>query len=172
MNNSAIGFLLVLVLNLFTGSASAQSGGVYRESGSQSVQNATKGFVLQTREVKVQASQQAGYIGTTSGAAIGGLIGSTLGANTSPALSGILGVLGAALGGLGGKAATDLVGSDSAVEILVETNQNQVIAIVQPLPAPDLQVGQAVWILNEGGKNRIIPAIGRQTANAAPAQGY
>lgn len=142
--------------------ASAQSGNVYRLSGAQSVQSVTKGVVLGLREVKVQPRVQSAYAAATVGAALGGLIGVSLGKNSGTAARSVLGLLGAALGGVGGQAAGEHIGAETAIEVLVETqgpyNRTNVIAIVQPLPAPDIHVGQAVLILNEGGKNRVIPA--------------
>lgn len=177
---SIIGLLFVLMIGMLPGQAAAQSGSVYGERGAQTVQQVTRGVVLQLRDVKVQPSQQAGYIGTSAGAALGGLIGVALGNNSSSAARGVLGILGATLGGVGGQAAAEHMGSGNAVEILVETqgqyNGTQVIAIVQPLPAPDVFVGQAVLVLNEGGKSRVIPAAVRSVNPAAgqfaPQSGY
>lgn len=142
--------------------ASAQSGNVYRLSGAQSVQSVTKGVVLGLREVKVQPRVQSAYAGATVGAALGGLIGVSLGKNSGTAARSVLGLVGAAIGGVGGQAAGEHIGAETAIEVLVETpapyNRTRVFAIVQPLPAPDIHVGQAVLILNEGGKNRVIPA--------------
>lgn len=170
---SILGLIFALMIGLYSPQAKAQSGNVYRESGSQSVQNVTRGVVLQLREVKVQPRQQTGYVGATAGAAVGGLLGVALGNNSGTAARNVLGILGAAIGGLGGQVAAERIGSDTAIEVLVETqgpyNQTRVIAVVQPLPAPDVQVGQSVLILNESGKNRIIPAALRSNVNPVAA---
>lgn len=159
--SSAIALLFAFVITAFVTEAHAQSGNVYSNNGAQNAQNAIRGVVLQVREVKVQPKQAANTVGALSGAALGGLFGAALGRNTDSSSRAVLGLIGAGLGGLGGQSVAENIGATTAIEILVETtrgNQTQVIAVVQPLPAPDVMPGQAVLILTQGGQNRVIPA--------------
>lgn len=167
--SSVLGLLFVaLMMVLFPNEAKAQAGDVYRDSGAQTMQNVTRGVVLQLREVKVQPRAQSGYAGAAAGASVGGLLANRLGSNSDATTRGVLSILGAALGGIGGQVAAEHIGAETAVEILVEVQESnrqpRLMAVVQPLPAPDVQVGQMVYVLNEGGKNRVIPSAARLQA--------
>lgn len=160
----AIAFPLLLA----TTPAAAQSGDVYREIGAQVRQDAQFGVVVGLREVRVQPSQFAGNAGAVAGGGLGAAVFAHLAKNADPAARAALALVGGTLGGFGGKAVTDSIGADRATEILVQLSQNgygssQVMAVVQPNPAPNVQVGQQVIVLNDRGQNRVIPAY-------APAQ--
>lgn len=155
--HNIIYLIAVLVLALFASGAFAQSGSVY---GGGSVQNAspvTKGIVLQIRQVTQEASQTAKYGGMAAGAALGGVVAQ---ANNNQGF-GVMGVLGSLLGGLGGQAVANAVGTTSALEIIVQTEgsanrQPEVIAITQPNPGQDIREGDRVLLIQTAGAWRVI----------------
>lgn len=152
--------LFALVLLSVVKPAAAQSANVYAYG--QQTQSVQYGMVLGTREVTVtNANSQTATIGTSVGAIFGGAIGAKLGENAGWQGQAALASIGAALGGLGGNRVAESSTTQRAVEVLVQLrgtyNPAQVIAVVQPFPGPDLQVGQAVAILGNGAQTRIIP---------------
>lgn len=156
-------FTVVFLALLFANEpAHAQSGNVYRNSGAQAAQNVTRGVVVGTRMVETQARDSTRQVGSVIGAALGGGIASQMGNQNNYASRAVLGLIGAALGGFGGNMAAESIGNTRSVEILVQlrgrNGEDQILGVVQPLPGPDVVIGQQVLVLNERGMNRVIPA--------------
>jgi outer membrane lipoprotein SlyB len=154
--------VLAVLLVLTPMPAAAQSGNVYGEYGAQTIQSTSSGRVIGLRVVQVKPRSQSGYAGAASGAALGGLLSAMLTRNTdNQAVRAALGVVGVTVGGAMGQVAGERVGATDAMEILVEMIEQggraRIVAVVQPLPAPLVQVGQMVLVLNQGGQTRVIP---------------
>jgi len=152
--------LVAMILLSLAKPAAAQSANVYAYG--QQTQSVQYGMVLGTREVTVNnANSQTATVGTSVGAIFGGAIGAKLGENAGWQGQAALASIGAALGGLGGNRVAESSTTQRAVEVLVQLRSNysqgQVIAVVQPLPGPNLQVGQPVAVLGNGAQTRIIP---------------
>jgi outer membrane lipoprotein SlyB len=151
---------VVFAMVVFATNTFAQTGNVY--DGGQRAQSVLGGTVVSIREVTVNPSTRATQVGTATGAAFGGAVGYALAKNTKNTSARMaLGILGAGLGGLGGSAVADRMGQNTAIEIVVaiptERGNPRLMAVVQPLPAPQVGIGQAVLVLNDRGVNRIIP---------------
>jgi outer membrane lipoprotein SlyB len=176
--------IAMIILSLAT-PAAAQSGSIYRQQGAQVVQNVSYGFVLQTREVLVEASAKKSNTGAVVGATFGGVLLSQVARNSGNRDVGAFGLIGAALGGLAGNSMATESGGQRAVEVLVQVQngrQPKVIAIVQPYPGPDVFMGQQVLVLSDRGQTRIIPVVQvrpqpqqpqqLEEDNEVPAPGY
>lgn len=165
---------LVFVIGLiFFEHAHAQSGNVYRNSGAQVAQTVKRGTVIGVRGVAVEPRDAGKGVGSVVGATLGGLLGAKLAENGNTYAQSGAALIGAALGGLGGNLAAEKAGQNDAIEILVHlvgrNGDDQVLAVVQPLPGPDVSIGQEVLVLNDRGQNRVIPSqLPRQAPAAAP----
>ena len=88
-----------------------------------------------------------------SGAAVGGLAGSSVGGGTG---SKIMTVIGAVAGGMAGAAIEEGVTRTQGVEITVKKNNGQTIAVVQTLsPNERFSVGDRVRVLYAGQNTRV-----------------
>jgi len=128
--------------------------------------------VLAIRPVTVEGSQSG--VGAAAGAAVGGIAGSSVGGRREQAA---VGVLGAVVGGVVGNAVERQATRESAEEILVQLANGERRAIVQARGADVLNPGDAVLIIQSGGKVRVTrsPAVAPAAAPAgkpqpAPAQ--
>ena len=90
--------------------------------------------------------------GTITGAALGGLLGSTIGRSTRANLAGAVG--GAAAGGAAGSA---IQGSASTrgVEITIDLDSGETVAIVQPGDPRDFRVGDRVRLTGNDENARV-----------------
>lgn len=149
-----IGMALAIALAPMT--ASAQSGNVYNAG--QLRGNVELAEVLQVRSVTVEdPSWQERAAGTAVGGALGAAIGRTV-ANKSRSSGARLLVagLGAAVGGLAGNSLTTILSRRQAQEVVLRLPNGRLHAVVQPLPADNLQPGDAVRILTQRGQTRLI----------------
>lgn len=90
--------------------------------------------------------------GTITGAALGGILGSTIGSSTRANVAGAVG--GAALGGAAGGA---MQGSASTrgVEITIDLDSGETVAIVQPGDPRDFRVGDRVRLTGNDENARV-----------------
>lgn len=119
---------------------------------STAVQQAAKveqGVLVGVREVAVSAS---GTIGTVTGAAAGGIVGSQVGTGAMSAL-GALG--GTVLGGLAGQAAEKVTGEPRAYEYIVRKAGGDLVSVTQKDDQP-LKLGLKVLVI-AGSQARIVP---------------
>ena len=124
------------------------------------VQDAT---VLSVRTVKVEGTQSG--VGAAAGAVAGGVAGSTVGGRREGIVVGTLGaVAGAVVGNVTERAAT----REDSVEILLQLKNGERRSIVQGKGSETFKPGDAVILVNNGGKTRVMlaPAV---TAPAASA---
>ncbi len=112
------------------------------------------GVVTSVREVTIQGADKNG-IGTASGAAIGGLLGSQVGGRGTTQAIGAIG--GALLGGIAGNAATRAVTTNRGLAYIVRFDNGESREIVQ---GPDIyiQPGTAVDVTFRPGGVVISPA--------------
>lgn len=119
------GFLLVCGVIALSGCAS-QSGDVYSRSQAQRQLSVYYGTVLVVDTVTIEGSQSG--LGTVSGGVIGGIAGNTVGGGHGRALATAVGAIG---GALIGTAVEEGTTRKNGVEITVELDSGEVIAVVQ-----------------------------------------
>lgn len=110
--------------------------------------------VLSVRTVTVDGSQSG------IGAAVGGVVGAIGGVSGSSIQreSQVLGVLVGVAGAAAGNAVERLATREDALEILVQLKGGERRAIVQARGSEKLEAGDAVIIVNSGGKVRVTKA--------------
>ncbi len=115
------------------------SPGTFTSAQAGTVMPVQAGTVAGVNAVTIQSGQTS--FGTITGAALGGILGSTIGRSTRANVAGAVG--GAALGGATGGA---IQGSAStrAVEITIDLDSGDTVAIVQPGDPRDFRVGDRV----------------------------
>ncbi len=114
------------------------------------VQDAT---VLSVRAVTVDGSQTG--MGAATGAVVGGVAGSQVGGNKTGA---VVGVLSAVAGAVAGNAIERMSTKEDAVEILIQLRNGERRAIVQAKGSEVLQAGDAVILVTNDGKTRVMKA--------------
>lgn len=136
-----------------SGCASSRGGDVYSRDQARAAQTVTWGTVQAVRAVRIEGTRS--HVGTASGAAVGGLAGSSVGGGTGRAIAT---VGGAVLGGMAGAAAEEGITRTSGVEVTVAMDNGNTIAVVQEATANDsFAVGQRVRVLAGGGVTRVAP---------------
>ena len=134
------GLLLVCFVVTLAGCAS-QSGDVYSRSQAQRQLSVFYGTVLVVDTVTIAGSQSG--LGTVSGGVIGGIAGNTVGGGHGRALATAVGAIG---GALIGTAVEEGTTRKNGIELTVELDSGEVIAVVQE--ADDLYaVGDRVRII-------------------------
>jgi outer membrane lipoprotein SlyB len=126
------------------------------------VQDAT---VLSVRNVVVEGDQSG--IGATAGGVVGGVAGSARGGSSRE--SAAIGVIGAVAGAVVGNAVERFGTREQAVEILLQLRNGERRAIVQAKGEENLAAGDAVILVSNAGRTRVMkaPPIG-EPAPAAP----
>jgi outer membrane lipoprotein SlyB len=119
----------------------------------QRLATVTDATVLSVREVTVDGTQSG--VGAVAGGVIGGVAGSARG-NSRESVA--LGVLGAVVGGVVGNTVERATTRESAVEILLQLKNGERRAVVQGQGEEKLAPGDAVIIVNSGGKVRVTKA--------------
>jgi len=127
-----------------------------------SVQDAT---VLSVRPVTVDGSQSG--VGGLTGAAVGGIAGSS---RSSGAEQAVIGVVGAVAGAVIGNAIERSATREDAVEILLQMRNGERRAIIQATAGETFHPGDAVILITTGGKTRVTRApAGTQPMSPLPA---
>lgn len=144
-----IGLLLLLCVVALAGCAS-QSGDVYSRSQAQRQLSVFYGTILVVDTVTIEGSQSG--LGAVSGGVVGGIAGNTVGGGHGRALATTVGAIG---GALLGSAVEEGTTRKNGVEITVELDSGEVIAVVQE--ADDMYaVGDRVRIIRgPGGVTRV-----------------
>lgn len=157
-----VGAMLPLFLN---GCASSRGGDVYSRDQARQAQDVRFGRVESVRPVLIEGTE--GVIGSVTGAAIGGIAGSTIGGGTGSDMAAVAGVL---IGGLIGAALEEGVTRREALEVTVQLDNGQVIAVVQE--ANDYEFfpqGARVRVLTDyNGVSRVVGLTGGVVPQNAP----
>jgi outer membrane lipoprotein SlyB len=143
-----VGLLAVLAGCSTTSPDVIQRGDAQRLS---QVQDAT---VLSVRNVVVEGNQSG--IGATAGGVVGGVAGSARGGSSRE--SAAIGVLGAVAGAVVGNAVERFGTREQAVEILLQLRNGERRAIVQAKGEENLAPGDAVILVSNAGKSRVMKA--------------
>ena len=133
----------------------------YTSTAVQQANKVEQGVLVGVREVAVSAS---GTVGTVTGAAAGGIVGSQVGSGALSAL-GALG--GTVLGGLAGQAAEKVTGEPRAYEYIVRKPGGELVSVTQKDEQP-LKIGLKVLVI-AGSQARIVPDYTVHEVATAPA---
>lgn len=109
------------------GCASSMSGDAYSRSQARQAQEVQMGTVVSVRNVQIEGTKTP--IGALTGAALGGIAGSTIGQGNRANAAGAIG--GALLGGLAGSAVEEGVTRQQGIEITVRLDNGRTVAIAQ-----------------------------------------
>lgn len=144
-----LGLLLLCGGVLLAGCAS-QSGDVYSRSQAQRQLSVFYGTILVVDQVTIEGAQSG--LGTVAGGVLGGITGNTVGGGHGRALATAVGVIG---GALVGTAVEEGSTRKNGLEITVELDSGEVIAVVQE--ADDYYaVGDRIRVIRgPGGVTRI-----------------
>ncbi len=158
MKITKIVLLSLIALSANVAFAQDYSGYKYNGSTAQSMQSVTLGRIEDMREVSVDATSQVGQFGGMGlGAALGGLLGSTVGNNNTTRTAATL-VLGAA-GAIGGNYAAQAIARERAYEYIIRLEDGRVVAVTQSYETNNnIVIGDKVRIL-QSGKVRIVKMI-------------
>ncbi|MGB5440123.1 MAG: glycine zipper 2TM domain-containing protein [Gammaproteobacteria bacterium] len=150
MKNILVSLLLVFATSL-TGCASNLSGDSYSRSEARTAQQVEYGTIEQLRPVQIEGTKTP--VGAGAGAIAGGIAGSSVGSGKG---SSVMAVIGALAGGLAGAAIEEGVTRTQGVEITVNMNAGNSIAIVQQLaPNQRFNVGDRVRVISSGRTARV-----------------
>ena len=132
---------LLMVPLMIAGCQSSRSGRVYSRDQARVTQSVYYGTVLEVKNVQIEGTKSG--FGMIAGGVLGGFLGNTVGGGTGRKLATAGGaVAGAAAGAAGEEAATRKKG----LEITVELDNGQIIAVVQEAD-DQYAVGDRVRIL-------------------------
>lgn len=160
---------MLAVLIVLAPLAQAQSGNVYTYPQLRGgVDNTT---VVQTRPVMVSTPNwQERAVGTAVGGALGAAIGNAVSHKSRNSATRVLVTgLAAAAGGYTGNRVTQHLSQRDAQEIIVQAPNGRMYAVVQPSPAPHINPGDNVRVLQQGGQTRVIRAANWQQEQAPTA---
>lgn len=141
-----LGLFLVVVLTTMLLSAcmtESRSGSVYSRDQARVSHSVYYGTILRVTEVTIEGTNSG--VGTLAGGAMGGVLGNTVGGGSGRAIAT---VGGAVLGGLAGSAIEKGVTTSVGVELEVELDNGELLAIVQEKDAL-YNVGDRVRILRD-----------------------
>jgi outer membrane lipoprotein SlyB len=138
---------------------------VISRSEAQRMATVTDATVLSVRAVTVDGSQSGA--GAAAGGVVGAIAGSSVGGRRESAA---VGVIGAVVGGVVGNAVERMATREEAVEVLVQLRSGERRSIVQAKGNETLAPGDAVILVNNGGKVRVTkaPATSPVTSPSLP----
>ena len=118
---------MVLAAGLaLSGCPASMSGGAYTRDQARQAQEVQLGYVENVRQVLIEGTRSG--VGAVSGAALGGLAGSTIGQGRGQ-VAGAIG--GAVLGGVAGSAIEENVTRQPGLEITIRLDNGRMIAVTQ-----------------------------------------
>ena len=142
--------LFFVMVALFTGCASSQSGEVYSRDQARQVLTVQIGVVEFVKEVQVEGDKSG--LGSTAGGIAGGVLGSTIGGGKGSTLAALGG---AALGVFAGSKIEENDSQYTGLEITVKLDSGKVLAVVQENDVL-FAVGERVRVLSgRGGLTRV-----------------
>ena len=116
---------------MLTGCPASMSGGAYSRDQARQAQDVQLGYVENVRQVLIEGTRSG--VGAVSGAALGGLAGSTIGQGRGQ-VAGAIG--GAVLGGVAGSAIEENVTRQPGLEITVRLDNGRMVAVTQAADEP------------------------------------
>ena len=142
---------LTFILSLTLGCASRTSSNVYSRDQAQMAHHVDEGEIINVRPVEIEGSVSG--LGTIAGANIGYAVGGTIGEGSGREVAEALGMVG---GALLGSAAEEAASHQRGLEITVQMDHGEIIAVVQAADE-GFQVGDRVTILRlTDGSTRVV----------------
>lgn len=138
--------LTVIILSATLLSACMQdsrSGKVYSRDQARVTQSVYYGTILRVEDVVIEGTSEG--MGTLAGGAMGGVLGSTVGGGSGRAIGAVGGAI---LGGLTGAAVEKEITTTQGVELEVELDNGELLAIVQEKDA-EYRVGDRIRVLRD-----------------------
>ena len=135
---------IFLLLPIFTGCTTSQSGQVYSSGQAQKSLSVYYGTIIELRQVTIQDKTSGG--GAVLGGVAGGVIGSTIGSGRGRTLAAVGGAL---AGMVAGNAIENQAGTKPAIEFTIELDNGRMMAVVQEDRAY-YRVGDRVRLLQGG----------------------
>jgi outer membrane lipoprotein SlyB len=147
---SALGLVTASSLAILSGCAPSYSPNTYAAAAAQQASKVDRGVVIGVREVKISADAS---LGTVTGAAAGGIAGSTV--DDSGPVKALSALGGSVLGGLVGSGVQHAEGDATAFEYIVRESDASLVSVTQRDKAP-LPIGERVLVI-AGKQARIVP---------------
>ena len=141
---------LVASAALLGGCANDRSANVYSSSEALNEAHVRSGVVESIRPVRIQADSE---IGKLVGAIVGGIAGSNMGQGKGSAVGA---VVGATVGGAVGNAVDKQANTKDGIEIVLNLDNGEVVAIVQEADV-NVVPGQRVRVITRGRVSRVVP---------------
>jgi outer membrane lipoprotein SlyB len=141
-------FLAIAILALATGCASTGPQDYGRRE-ARVVQTVAYGTVESVRPVRL--AEDRPVVGTIAGAAIGGLLGNSIGHGNGRAAATVIGAVG---GGIAGNAIERHVSGEDGQELVIRLDSGSTIAVVQP-GIQGFEAGQRVRVLTGPKGSRV-----------------
>lgn len=150
-NNLTSILSIMLISLLLSACAASKSGSVYDRDTTQQQQAIKTGIVESVRMVKIEGTRTP--IGTVAGSVIGGIAGSSVGDGRG---SQIFATLGAVIGGLLGSASEEMITQKEGVELTIQINGGELVAIVQEYDTNNtFKAGDTVRLVESGSATRV-----------------
>ena len=146
--------VLVSVMVAMTAGCSTTSPDVVPAGEAQRLAKVQDAVVLSVRDVVVDGTQSGA--GAVAGAVVGGIGGASISGNRRAEAAG--GVLGAVVGGVVGNAVERLGTREEALEILLQLSTGERRSVIQAKGKETFNPGDAVILVTEGAKVRVILA--------------
>lgn len=144
--------LLAFLACVTVGCASATSGNVYARHQAQMINAVDEGEVVDVRHVQIEGCTTG--LGSIAGTILGFVVGGTIGEGSG---QDVAEVAGAITGALVGAAAEESVSRQPGLEIVVQLDYGEVVAVVQQDDQPFL-IGDRVRIITSpDGSARVVP---------------
>ncbi len=147
---SALGLVVASSLAILSGCAPSYSPNTYAAAAAQQASKVERGVVIGVRQVKISADAS---LGTVTGAAAGGIAGSTV--NDSGPVKALSALGGSVLGGLVGSGVQHAEGDTTAFEYIVRQSDASLVSVTQRDKTP-LAIGEKVLVI-AGKQARIVP---------------
>lgn len=141
---------LVLGALVLGGCASGLGGGTYERGEARRAMSVQYGVVESVRSVRLEGTKSP--VGTVAGAAVGGVAGSTVGGGSGRAIAT---VIGAVAGGVAGAAIEEGATRSAGVEVTVQLDNGQLLAVVQEDEGENFRNGERVRVLRDGRTTRV-----------------
>jgi outer membrane lipoprotein SlyB len=142
MTHAKTGLLaLTVFLLVAAGCASSMSGNAYSRDQARKAQSVDNGTVIYVRQVQIEGTKSG--LGTIAGGILGAALGSTIGDGSGRIVAT---AAGGVAGGVAGSAAEEGITRQDGLEITVELDTGEVVAVAQAADVP-FDVGDRVRVL-------------------------
>jgi outer membrane lipoprotein SlyB len=135
---------------VLSGCPASMSGGAYSRDQAREAQEVRLGYVESVRQVLIEGTKSG--VGAVSGAALGGVAGSTIGRGRGQ-VAGAIG--GAVLGGLAGSAIEENATRQPGLEITVQLDNGRMVAVTQAADEPFYPGDRVRVLIGSDGTTRV-----------------